>query len=52
MRGSQEGGMQGVLVKTGKFREEDLTGEIHPDGMLRSVADLPAWWRCLHHAVP
>jgi phospholysine phosphohistidine inorganic pyrophosphate phosphatase len=52
VRGSQEAGMQGVLVKTGKFREEDLTGEIHPDGVLHSVADLPAWWHCLHHVVP
>jgi HAD superfamily hydrolase (TIGR01458 family) len=37
-------GMRGVLVRTGKFREESLAGaDPDPDAVLESVADLPAW---------
>jgi phospholysine phosphohistidine inorganic pyrophosphate phosphatase len=48
VRGSQDAGMQGVLVRTGKFREADLTSDAHPDGVLQSFADLPAWWAEQH----
>jgi HAD superfamily hydrolase (TIGR01458 family) len=37
-------GMRGVLVRTGKFREESLAAaDPAPDAVLDSVADLPAW---------
>jgi ribonucleotide monophosphatase NagD (HAD superfamily) len=45
VRGAQCAGMHGVLVRTGKFRELDLAGDIRPDGVLESFADLPEWWR-------
>ena len=37
-------GMRAVLVRTGKFREETLAAaETEPDGVVDSIADLPAW---------
>jgi HAD superfamily hydrolase (TIGR01458 family) len=42
--GAQRAGLRGVLVRTGKFRSTDLAGEIQPDAVLDSIADLPAWW--------
>ncbi|MGI9590097.1 MAG: HAD hydrolase-like protein, partial [Myxococcota bacterium] len=44
VQGAQRVGIQGVLVRTGKFREADLAGEIRPDAVLDSIADFPAWW--------
>jgi len=41
--GAQDAGIDGLLVKTGKFRPEDLDGEIRPDGVLGSIAELPQW---------
>lgn len=41
---AQAAGLKAVLVKTGKFRPEDLDGTIRPDGLIDSVAGLPAWW--------
>jgi len=43
--GAQDAGLRGLLVRTGKFRPQDLQGEIAPDGVLQSVRDLPEWWR-------
>jgi HAD superfamily hydrolase (TIGR01458 family) len=43
--GAQQAGIRGLLVRTGKFRPEDLHAEIRPDGVLDSVADLPDWWQ-------
>lgn len=43
IKGSQELGMQGILVKTGKFRESDLNRGIKPTVVLDSIADLPQW---------
>ena len=41
--GAQALGLKGVLVRTGKFREEDLAaGAIRPDAIIDSLADLPA----------
>jgi len=41
VHGAKEMGMQGILVKTGKFREEDLKSCIvKPDMLLESLADL------------
>ena len=42
--GAQAAGIRGVLVRTGKFRPEDLSiGS--PDVVLESIADLPQWLR-------
>jgi len=45
VQGAQRVGLQGILVRTGKFRASDLAGEIRPDAVLDSIADFPAWWR-------
>jgi len=42
--GAQAAGVLGVLVRTGKFREDDLTGA-SPDVVLGSIADVPPWLR-------
>jgi len=42
--GAQDAGLAGVLVRTGKFRPKDLEGDVRPDAVLDSVADLPQWW--------
>lgn len=42
--GAQQAGMRGLLVRTGKFRDTDLAGDIRPDAVLDSIADLPVWW--------
>lgn len=44
VEGAQKAGIQALLVKTGKFREGDLSSSIKPDGLLGSIADLPDWW--------
>jgi ribonucleotide monophosphatase NagD (HAD superfamily) len=38
---AQDVGMIGVLVRTGKFREDDLAAA-RPDHVLETVGDLPA----------
>lgn len=43
VQGAQSAGVAGVLVKTGKFRPSDLEGEIKPDAVLASIAQLPEW---------
>lgn len=46
---AQAVGLTGVLVRTGKFREEDLArAEGRPDHVVDSVADLPALLRRIH----
>jgi HAD superfamily hydrolase (TIGR01458 family) len=45
IEGAQKSGLKGVLVRTGKFRDSDLAGNIIPDAILNSIADLPGWWR-------
>jgi len=45
--GAQQAGINGVLVKTGKFRPADLEQGIEPFTILDSIAALPAWW--CHH---
>jgi HAD superfamily hydrolase (TIGR01458 family) len=41
---AQRCGIRGLQVKTGKFRDADLTGDIQPFAMLESIASLPYWW--------
>lgn len=43
--GAQQAGLRGVLVRTGKFRASDLGSHVTPDGVLDSIATLPAWWK-------
>jgi phospholysine phosphohistidine inorganic pyrophosphate phosphatase len=45
VRAAQDVGLKGVLVKTGKFRPQDLAGPAMPDATLDSIAGLPDWWR-------
>lgn len=42
--GAQRAGLTGVLVRTGKFTEADLDGDVTPDAVLNSIADLPDRW--------
>jgi HAD superfamily hydrolase (TIGR01458 family) len=42
--GAHSAGIRGLLVRTGKFRSQDLQGAIQPDGVIDSIANLPAWW--------
>jgi HAD superfamily hydrolase (TIGR01458 family) len=42
--GAQRAGLQGALVRTGKFRAEELErSAVSPDYVLDSVADVPRW---------
>lgn len=41
---AQGAGLRGLLVRTGKFRPADLNGDVVPDAVLDSIADLPRWW--------
>ncbi len=42
--GGQKAGSRGILVRTGKFRSEQLAGtSIVPDAVLDSIAALPGW---------
>lgn len=40
VRGAQQMGMQGWLVKTGRFRREDLGRGIWPDRLLDTIAEI------------
>jgi ribonucleotide monophosphatase NagD (HAD superfamily) len=44
IEGSQNAGIRGLLVTTGKFQQSDLELGIKPYDVIDSVADLPAWW--------
>ena len=44
IEGAQKAGIRAILVKTGKYREQDLRGDIKPDAVLDSIANLPTWW--------
>lgn len=42
--GARDAGLGGLLVRTGKYREDDVRGSaVTPDAVLDSIADLPAW---------
>ena len=47
VEGAQRAGLTGVLVRTGKFSPADLDGDVRPDAVLESVAELPGWWQRL-----
>jgi HAD superfamily hydrolase (TIGR01450 family) len=42
--GAKAAGLNGILVKTGKYREGDLELGIEPDLVIDAFADLPAAW--------
>ncbi len=42
---AQQCGIDGLLVRTGKFRPDDIHLPITPRAILESIADLPAWWQ-------
>ncbi|MEX2517081.1 MAG: TIGR01458 family HAD-type hydrolase [Gammaproteobacteria bacterium] len=42
--GAQASGLKAALVRTGKFQSTDLEGQIKPDTVLDSIADLHDWW--------
>ena len=42
---AQACGIHGIQVRTGKFREADLKGDVVPDAVLDSFAALPDWWQ-------
>lgn len=42
--GAQSAGLNGILVKTGKYREGDLELGIEPGLVIDALADLPAAW--------
>jgi HAD superfamily hydrolase (TIGR01458 family) len=44
VEGAQRAGLTGVLVCTGKFSPSDLDGDVSPEAVLDSIADLPRWW--------
>jgi phospholysine phosphohistidine inorganic pyrophosphate phosphatase len=44
VEGAQRAGLSGILVRTGKFSPSDLSGNVTPDAVLDSIADLPRWW--------
>jgi HAD superfamily hydrolase (TIGR01458 family) len=44
VQGAQRAGLTAVLVRTGKFSPSDLTGDVSPDAVIDSIADLPRWW--------
>lgn len=48
--GAQSAGIRGLLVRTGKFRLQDLQGEIQLDAVIDSVANLSEWWAEKHTA--
>jgi len=50
VQGAQRSGLSAVLVKTGKFRPDDLKSSVRPDAMIDSVADLPALLLDRHRA--
>ena len=42
--GAQAHGMKTVLVRTGKFRPDAVErGNVRPDGIVSSIAQLPDW---------
>jgi HAD superfamily hydrolase (TIGR01458 family) len=45
IEGSQNAGINGLLVRTGKFQITDLQQGIEPYGVIDSITELPAWWR-------
>ena len=50
--GAQAAGIAGCLVRTGKFRAEDLDGDIRPEFVFDSFADIPERWSDIVSTLP
>ncbi|MDH3531706.1 MAG: TIGR01458 family HAD-type hydrolase [Gammaproteobacteria bacterium] len=50
--GAQAAGTAGALVRTGKFRAEDLAGDIRPEFVFDSFAEIPGRWPDIVDALP
>ena len=48
IQASQQAGLKAAQVKTGKFLAADLHGEVTPDDVIDSIADLPVLWQRLN----
>jgi HAD superfamily hydrolase (TIGR01458 family) len=48
IEGARRAGLKTALVRTGKFRPDDLKRGIEPDYTIDSIADLPALWASGH----
>ena len=48
IQASQQAGLKAAQVKTGKFLAADLHGEVKPDYIINSIADLPELWQGLN----
>ena len=44
IEGSQNAGIRGLLVTTGKYQKTDLELGIEPYDVISTIAELPAWW--------
>jgi len=44
VKGALVAGLKAILVRTGKFRQNDLTQGIEPTAVIESIAALPDWW--------
>jgi ribonucleotide monophosphatase NagD (HAD superfamily) len=40
IRGARNAGINSVLVKTGEFKESDLTGNVQPDHIVDSINEI------------
>lgn len=49
--GAQNAGIKAALVKTGKFREEDLESGIKPNYLFETICDLPEFWKGINAGV-
>lgn len=49
IQASQHAGLKAAQVKTGKFLATDLDGEVKPDYVINSIADLPVLWERINH---
>ncbi|MDH3694859.1 MAG: TIGR01458 family HAD-type hydrolase [Gammaproteobacteria bacterium] len=44
VKGALDAGLNAILVRTGKFRQNDLSQGIEPTAVIVSIAGLPDWW--------
>ncbi len=49
--GAQNAHVTAALVRTGKFRPSDLEGDINPQLVLESIAELPQRWEEMDHVL-
>jgi ribonucleotide monophosphatase NagD (HAD superfamily) len=42
--GARQAGIPSVLVKTGEFKESDLSGDLQPDYMVNSINEIETFF--------